>query len=724
LLLGAGLAGINWAQDSDPAINTPVLGIEPPELESDQQEFDAENNRLIATGDARLSHGDILLKSDEIIFEQETSTVRARNQIELKREAFRLLSDEAEYDYFHQSFLADDFRLGRHPVFLEGEQVEGNGEDITVTNGRLYFQEPDPYAFNIRAQSFQVRDSETLVVDDATFYIGSMPFFYLPGFEQSLEDDAPISYKGDAGFQNNLGVFMQNQFLVRLYPELKAGANLDGYTKRGFLGGPVAEYNWSWSEEPGNFMAGSIDTGFIHDMGSNGNLGVNNLGQPIGRNRFFTEWRHLGEIDGKIDLVSTLSWWSDSEVTRDFRPGLFYDDQIPDSFASGSYRGENFVGTAFLRYQPNEFEDVAQRFPELSFNLLPTEILETGVYQRFDTSFVALTEKSPTGRFREFTSNRLNAYYGWARPTNITDWMTATPVAGLMVTNYWDAYFRSDSYTRVLGEAGMDLELLATGLWDLEDKFWGIDGLRHVFRPILQYRYIPAAEAGDTLIPPVDVRAPFQTYLEPLGLANKRNIDDLFAENTLRYGIENTIQTRAKGYGSYNLAEFNVYHELRFDERPAEYRINPPFRPFVRRGQRFASDIFTEFKVRPAYWFSSEVFLRINPNSPTIEEVETRTRIIDGEEWTAYAGTFLVRDIPGAQINQYLVGADYRINERNMISGEWRIDAELGELVEQYYSWQTRFANSWDVALQLGYIQGAAREDGIQAKIRVRLLTF
>ncbi|GHC08982.1 LptA/OstA family protein [Cerasicoccus arenae] len=705
-----------WAQ-------LPEVGVELPQLESDEQEFDADTNSLVAKGNAELSHGNILLKSDEIVFEQDSNTLKAHSQVQLTQEAFRILSDDAKYDYFHQSFEAGNFRLGRQPVFLEGKHIQGNNDEIEVQDGTIYFQEPDAYAFNIHADQYLVKNSETLVVDGATFRIGSFPFFYLPHFEQSLEDDAPISYKGDAGFQNNLGGFVQNQVLVRLYPEVKLGANLDGYTKRGFLGGPVGEYNWSWDEGP-NYMAGSIDTGFIYDLGSVSDRGLNSLGQQIGPNRNFIEWRHLGEIDGKIDLVSSLSWWSDSEVTRDFRPGLFYDNQVPDSFASASFRGDIYVFSAFLRYEPNDWELVAQRLPEVSFNLQPSEIFETGVYQRFSADFVLLKEKSPTGLFKEAESNRLNVYYGWSRPTKITDWMTATPVVGGMVTNYWDAYYRDGPYTRVLGEVGMDLELLATGVWDVKDEFWDIDGLRHIFRPVVQYRYIPAAQSGNTIIPPIDVRAPFQTYMEPIGLANKRNIDDLYAENTLRYGIENTLQTRAKGYGSYDMAEFNIYHELHFDERPDELIINPPYRPFYRKGQRFASDIFTEFTVRPAYWLSGSVFVRVDPNTPTISEVSSRTRIVDGEEWSIYCGNNLVRDVPGANINQYIVGGDYRINERNFLRAEWRIDAELGELVEQYYSWQTRFANSWDIELQLGYLQGATREDGIQAKVRVRLLTF
>lgn len=695
-----------------------------PQLESDEQEFDANTNSLIAKGNAELTHGNILLKSGTIIFEQDASTLKAREEVQLTREAFRILSDEAQYDYFHRSFEAGDFRLGNYPIFLEGEKIKGNESEIEVTNGTLYFQEPDPYAFNVRADKYYVRNSETLIVDGATFRIGDVPFFYLPHFEQNLQDDAPISYKGDLGYQNNLGGYIQNQFLVRLYPELKLGANLDGYTKRGFLGGPVGEYNWVAPEYSVDFMAGSVDTGFIHDLGSTGDRGLDVLARPVGRNRNFIEWRHLGQIDDSIDLTSTLSWWSDSEVTRDFRPGLFYDNQIPDSFAQASYRGENFVFGAFLRYQPNDWELVAQRLPELNFDLLPTELWDTGVYQRLNADFVVLREKSPTGLFKENESTRVNAYYGWTRPTELTEWMTATPVLGVMATHYYDVYHRDGYFTRVLGEVGMDVELLATGLWDVEDEFWGIDGLRHTFRPVVQYRYIPAAQAGNTLIPKIDTRAAFPTYLEPIGLANKRNIDDLYAENTLRYGIENSIETRAAGYGSYNLAEFNIYHELHFDERPAELIINPPYRPYYRAGERFASDIFTELTLRPAYWLSTSVFIRADPNAPTVDEVSTRTRIVDGEEWSVYCGSNLVRDVPGATINQYLVGGDYRINERNFLRAEWRIDAELGELVEQYYSWRTRFANSWDVELQLGYLQGATREDGIQAKVRVRLLTF
>ncbi|WP_309401070.1 LptA/OstA family protein [Cerasicoccus maritimus] len=701
----------------------PKVDAELPQLESDSQEYDADTNSMVAKGNAELSHGNILLKSDEIVFEQNTSTITANNQVQLTRGPFRLLSDSASYDYLQSRFTAGDFRLGRHPLFLKGENIVGDREEIEVTNGSIYFQEPDAYAFNVKADRYLVKD-DTLYVYDATFRIGDTPFFYLPYFEQNVEEDSPIDYRGDLGYQKSLGAFIQNTATVRLYPELKLGANFDGYTERGFLGGPVMKYGWFRDQNSrDNYQTGYLDTGFIYDLGDSSDLGVDTLGRPIRRSRNFIEWRHLGQINGNIDIAATTSWWSDSEVTRDFRDELFYDNQIPDNWAQASYRGENYVFAGFMRYQPNDWEDVAQRMPEISASLLQSEIFESTIYHQGKADFVSLLEKSPTGLFEETTSNRFNAYYGLQRPTQLTEWATATPVVGGMLTNYWDTYNHSGPYTRVLGEVGIDVEALITGHWDIQSDFWEIDGLRHVMRPVVSYRYIPGADAGNTLIPKIDVTSPFETYLDPLGLANKRNIDDLYAENTIRYGIENSLQTRAKGYGSYDLAEFNIYHEFRFDQRPAEVINNPPYTPFIRPGERFASDIYTELTLRPAYWMATSMFIRVDPNSPSLAQLSTRTTIIDGEEWQVYGGTNLVKDIP-TKIEQYILGGEYRINERNMLSAEWRVDAEISELVEQYYGWQTRFANSWDIQFLIGYLQGATREDGFSAKVRVRLLTF
>lgn len=699
-------------------------GVNLPELSSDKQEFDSENNELVASGNAELSHGDILVRGDKIIFAQDESTLKVREGATLTKGGFRVMGDFADYNYFEKSFLSEDFKMGSYPIYMTGSKVGGTLDHVVVEEGRLYFQEPDPFAINLEAEKIELLDEETLQMENVTFQVGNVPVFWLPYYEQNVKDDSPFRWKADVGYQKNLGAFWQNKLLLRVVPDVKLGANLDGYSKRGFLGGPVGEYDWKLDDD--TWQKGSFDTGFIYDTGSAGERGVDVLGRPIGHSRNFIEWRHKGEIDGMIDITSTLSWWSDSEVTRDFRPGLFIDNQIPDSFAEGVLRGDNYLLGVFLRYQPNDWEVIVQRFPEISFDLLPTQIFETGAYQRLNADFVHLVEKDPTGVINELESDRLNLFYSITRPTELADWLTATPVVGGMVTNYAQTVNNSGSYTRVLGEVGIDFEATAVGTWDYNNEFWEIDGLRHIFRPVLQYRYIPAAQSGNTLIPQIDRQAAFETYLEPLELGDRRSIDDLYETNAIRLGFENLFQTRYKdGYGSRDLVELDIYEEFRFTTAPAQ-TVNVPGLPAntVIPAQDTFSDIYTELTVNPAYWLQLNFFNRFDPEKLTNRQVSSRVRFQDAEEWALTFGNDYVQDLPGTPINQFVVEADYVINDRNLVRALWRIDAELSELTEQYYAWRTRLGNSWDVEFQVGYLQGATRENDLQVRVRIDLLNF
>ncbi len=695
-----------------------------PELTSDEQEFDSANNRMVAKGNAELSHGDILVRGDTIIFEQNEHTLKVQDNVTLTKDEFRLAGDFANYDYFQRSFLSENFRLGSYPVYVTGQKVGGTLDKVVVDKGRLYFQDPDPYALNLRAETLTLEDREYLVMDDVTFYIGDVPIFWLPHYEQNVKDDSPVRWRADAGFGNNLGVYMQNEVLFRVVPEVKVGANLDGYSKRGFLGGPIVEYDWKMDEE--SWQKGKINTGFIYDTGTTSERGTDSLGQQIGHSRNFIDWQHKGEIDGSIDLTSSLYWWSDSWITRDFRPGIFYDNQVPDSFAEGVYRGENWMTSVFMRYAPNDWEVIAQRFPEVSFDLLPTQVFDTGVYQRFNADFVRLVEKDPQGTIAQLESDRLNLFYSLTRPIELADWAILTPVAGGMVTNYAQTVNSQGSYTRVLGEIGADLELTMVGTWDYDNEFWGINGLRHTLRPIVQYRYIPHAQAGNTKIPQIDRQAAFETYLPPLELGDIRYIDDLYEVNTIRVGFENLFQTRhPEGYGSLDLVTLDIYEEFRFSPAPQQTVnvIGLPANTVIPAQDTF-SDIYTDLTIYPAYWLNIEVFNRFDPEHLTNRQVSSRVTIHDSEEWALAFGNDYIQDLPGTPINQFAVEGEYRLNDRNLLRGLWRIDAHLSELTEQYYAWRTRLGNSWDVEIQLGYLQGTTRENDFQVRFRVDLLNF
>nr|WP_246455924.1 LPS assembly protein LptD [Ruficoccus amylovorans] len=691
----------------------------PPELSSDEPiEFDAENNRMTARGNAILDNENTRVKADRIIFEQDQSTVQARDTVTLTSGSFRLLTDNADYDYFNRTFYTGDFRLGNDSIYVLGTEAKGDKDLIEVADAKMYVQEPDPFALNLNSKKLTVENQDTVAMEDVVFQIGEVPFFYLPYVEYRVDNGTPVQYTGNIGQQNDLGFYWQNAFAFRFIPELAAGLNLDGYTQRGVLVGPILDYNWT--DPDFGTMTGWVDTGYIHDEGSASELGTDVLGRPIEPDRYFIEWRHKQfSLDDNLELTASISWWSDSAVERDFREGLFEDNQQPDNFFEATYKGENWFLNAIARLQPNDFQTVAQRLPEVRFDLVPTEIFDTGLYQRLDVSYATLQENSPTGSFNTLNSNRINGYYGVHYPIAASDWLVITPVAGVMATHYAVTLGNSGSYTRVLGEFGVDVDLNAVGVWDYQNEFWEIDGLRHYLQPTVQYRYVPAAQSGDTLIPPIDRLASFETYLEPLGLANKRNIDDLYEENTIRVGVQNLFQTRDPEYGSRDLFAVDLYQEFRFSTAPAQpARYGQPAEP----AEQDYSDTYAIIQFMPAYWVQFSTLLRVNPNKLNLDEITSGVRFTDGEEWTAFFGNNYVTDVVGNDINQFLLDVRYRLDSRNLLGAYWTVDADLGELTEQAYLWETMLGRSWEATFAIIHTSGSTRQNGFRFQVSFSLV--
>lgn len=703
------------------AVETAATEAIQPELVADQQVFDTQRREMTASGNIVLTHGSTVLKSDSVLVRQADKSATAKGDVVLADGSFRFIAPEAGYAYEGGTVHAKDFRLGNHPLRVSGEKLSGTVDNLEVEKLRLFFSEPDPFALNFSAGSARLEGRKDLHLEDVTLRIGGVPFFYLPTYVVDLETDAPLSFNFRVGYSKSMGAYLQTQTLMRVYEGLRIGANLDGYTQRGVLVGPAGSYKGNWGD--GSFVETTFTSGYINDNGGTGRLGLDMLGRPIDRNRYFIDWKLIAGINDQIDIISNLNWWSDSEVTRDYRTNLFNHNQTPDNYAEAVYRGENYVIGTFLRYLPNSWTDSPQQMPQVSFSLTPTEIFNTGIYQRLDASYAHLEEKSPTGAYQTLKSDRLNAYYNLSRTFAEKDWFSFTPVAGVMVTHYaqLEQGASQNNYTRVLGEVGFDAQMLFNGSFDVQSETWGISGLRHLMRPVVQYRYIPAAQSGNTLIPQVDRSSSFQTYLDPIGLSGRRSIDDLYASSTLRIGLENVLQTRAEGYGSRQLVDLNIYQQFNFIRRPAQYS---PYNQYTSPRQDTFSDLFTELGVTPADWVRMSVFTRLDPNRFQLRQISTRTTVTDSDRWSAYVGNDYIEDAPGSMINQYVVGGAYRINDRNQFTIDLRIDGSLSEVTEQYYGWQTMLGNSWLLTTQLGYLTGTERDGNFQFRVQVDLKLF
>lgn len=689
-----------------------------PELSSIEPiEYDEAAQRVVARGDARLEFGEARLRADRITYYQEYGMADAVGGVEVTWQGNRLLADRLSYELESEIFSIDRLKSGQWPFYVSGVAGGGTPDNMVVEGGAIYYGNPGPFTPNVAADSFSFIEGgrDTVRIDHATFRIGSVPVFYLPGYTYRLSE-SPYHLDLNLGSDNRLGTYVQSTTLLPLGKYLRAGANFDAYTRRGVLAGPAAQYVY---ESETQQIVGALSTGFIDDQGDVNERGVDRLNRPIGDSREFVEWRHQHAIGERLSTTTSFSYWSDSDVTRDFREGIFQDNQLPDNFAEAAYAGDNYVVSLFGRFNFNDFQLIQERLPELRIDLLPMPIFATGAYHRGSLSYVRLREEFDglppflAGEMSE--ADRFDATYRIERPVHLAPWLTFTPLAGARLTSYENQFqsaalpFAAPLATdgqRETFEAGFDLEMRSFRTYDTVNRTWAVDGLRHLLKPVIRYRYFSDPDdLGESVS--IDRRV-FDLERPVLDLSDLRHVDQITETHLARLGLENLFQTKAEGYGSRTLATLNFYQDVLFE-----------------KGRRYDGDkedtfnaSWIDFQMQPAPWLKFDMASRFRTESLKLEELRTRMALLSGEIWELGLGT----DLIDQQIDQYRMDFIYRFNERYSFLSDVRFDADNGELNNLSLGLRSRVSSVWEIMYALTLRENSRREDDVSFNVRFRLM--
>ena len=667
-----------------------------PVISADVQEFDTRTHESVLKGHPRVSYGPNLLLADEIRFNPSSQTAVARGHAELTSGDRRIVAEVINYCYADGTYTVEDLRLGEFPFYIVGASASGNRDSLTIKDATATMHEPGPFIPSLRAQQLLYNSGQTLRAETAAIGVGDLRAFTFRKFQQGLKEPL-VSYASlMGGYRSSLGVFAELGLHLPVADGVKFGGDLGLYTNRGFMVGPSGSYQGEHGDAD---YRGYFRSGYIHD---HGDRLTDILGRPVPADRSFVTWQHQQHLTDNLTFSGQLNYWSDSEVLRDFRPKEFAQIQQPDTFLESVYKGNNYFVSAFTRLRPNAYEVVQQRLPELRFDLLPLAV-GNGFSERFNASFASLRDTPPlTGP--TLRTDRLDAYYALTRPFTPREWLSIAPIVGGRVTHYTDATGGRDTYTRTLGEFGVDAALRGNAVYDYKNEVWQIDGIRHLVTPRLSYRYIPSAEQGARYIPPIDRRT-FSTYLQPLGLGDQRNIDDLTRTNTLRLGLDNTLQTRDPIYGSRDLLVFNAAADYRFDRTGT---------------QRPLSEIHTELALLPAPWLQFEVYESFAPQSFTLREFNSGVTVRDGDAWSLRFSSNFLRH----ELDDYLMDWRYRVNEIFESIARLHYDAHAHRFVEQSFGLRQNLDNTWLMEYVVTFYNGPRRESHFGLNVQIDAIGF
>lgn len=730
-----------------------------PVLEATQAHVDANTGEVIATEGAKVLYGAWLLSADTIRFNRETGEAHATGKVVFTRADLRLVADKLVYKPQENFAHIENFRAGNGRAYVDGSLLQGNPDRFQFDDVNFYPGEPGTFLFKAKASQVTVTDQRQIKGQRISFKVGPVPVLLIPNATQPI--DAETNYfRPELDYDGHLGLGIGAEILAPVANDLQLGGKVTLLSKRGVLVGPAARYS---REEDGQFLSGSLVSGYISDQGNATDLGIDLNGNPVDKDRYFAEWQHRqGWQDGQTSLNTRLSVWSDSEVTRDFYEEAFNQRQDPDSYLEANYKAENWQLSFFTRAAVNDFQVHTERLPELSFTYLPTPI--AGGLSHHGYLSVARLERDFELSESASSANRLDAYYGLDFNKPLARGLNLRLKAGTRHIRYDDArivheiveadggnlvpFYSELDQSTTLGDIGADLNLKAYAIFELKNDTWNIDGLRHVIEPRISYRYTPVLDRSYSHQPNLSGFAAvrpltnFDTpvlanYLAPIDLEERRDVDALNEDHKLRFELRNRLETRHPDGGSRELARLVL---------ATEYYL---------AGSVYEESDFSlahiDLALTPADWLEASLFARLDPgDSFSARELSARFALTDSDYWKCGFGSHFLRDsnavsllsngwgsyyvhtssetglfatptIENRKLEQYFAFGEYALGENLKIYAVTRYDKVSGTFYEQRIGLMQRALERYGIKYELRFYDGDRRESGFGFTIGVDL---
>lgn len=283
---------------------------------------------------------------------------------------------------------------------------------------------------------------------------------------------------------------------------------------------------------------------------------------------------------------------------------------------------------------------------------------------------------------------RAHSYHEFLYPVSFgqDNWLNFVPRVGGGLTYYSNVSGGRDevgTQTKPIFHTGFDLAAKFSKSWDdVQNRTLGIDGLRHIVQPYLNYSYLYADETDG--IPQIDRLTP-STRPRPIDVPLFTATDALSTWNVARVGVRNLIQTKRDDQ-TYNYAGINTYADIFLDD--------PEF-------DRTISNLYNDLFWNPLPWLSMSIGsqLPIGDSDYNFTEVNTNITWMPSTHFSWTVGHQLLSDNPIFRDSSLIYSRIFaRINDNWGFSMNHVYEMDDSVLEYQSYSIHRDLA-SWTMAV-------------------------
>lgn len=695
------------------------------EVFAEKAEYLLEREDLVITGDVSIYKDGLLYRGERAVYSTKTNKLDAsgmRSSLEPKApiwfQASTFESSQGEVEEIQASDMFITTEDSEDPGFhLGAKSVKIYPEDrIVFKHLKAYIGETPVFWLPYLSQPLNEEQGYIFTPG----YRSNLGAFLLNQYGDTLGDHSLIKYKAD--FYSTRGLALGFDILSRkfkesetpnfgkfkfywindLSPEDSGLANTAPRTD-------VDENRYRVNLQHRVYLPGPKESNLYVD------IDLNKMSDQYFYEDFFPwEFREDPEPDNIINIIKTHERGELSILTRmQFNDFYSTDTRLPEIaldlvkqsvgntglfYASNSSFGilEDKLGNAdkealsakidqierLLAAEIEEEEPVDKDGKPITLDTIKRGLEKRHQKLRLEEADDLLSELKATVEESKF--NRLHSYHELSYPATVAEHFTVTPKVGAGFTNYSSVSGPSPSNSsRGIFAAGLDSSFKFSKTYeDIKVPALGIDGIRHIVQPYLNWSYVNTDDQGkgfrgiDRLVP--------STQPRPLDLNNYTAIDSINSWNIFRVGVSNRFQTKRDG-GTYNWLTTNTYLDGFIED--------PEF-------DRSFSNLYNDITFQPVQWMRLSLGSQIPlGGDSSFTEVNSHVTFMPRRDLELSIGNRLLRDHPFFEdSNQIDLRTYYRINDTWGVSAYGRYEAEDSTLELQQYSLH-RDLNSWAMAL-------------------------
>lgn len=447
------------------------------------------------------------------------------------------------------------------------------------------------------------------------FNVFGVPVLWVPMFYKP-KDESPGLLQVRGGYSSDWGLYLglSKKFQLSDYPFASTRLYLDLYAIRGVGYGDetVIETEYTKTEIFGYGL---------YDQKPYQTSDVENGRLTIPHARYDFRLSNVTHITPRLDFRGNFEITSDYYFRNDFFQDKFNADPEPATYAALEQQFDRLSTSLYIRPRVNNFYTAVEQLPGWRMDI-PRQELFSNIYYQGETSVSNMYMKwrdfdrpRTTGNLVDpanYNSFRFDTLHMFYYPFKL-DWLNLIPRSGFRMTGYQNSSKTSvgeqdlqnmfavnspdaesnawvknydhngGSQYRFVGEFGLEANTKIYQSWqNTKNAFWKLDGMRHVFEPYVNYNYIPD--------PTVDRKNLY--YFD--------DIDRIEAQNFVRLGMLNRLQTRRGPYGGeqiYNWMSMENYWDYHFQKQD---------------GFNNVGDFCTKFKFEPFEDTSLSSLLALN----------------------------------------------------------------------------------------------------------------